>query len=104
MTKYQEMWCRADAPSNKGVYSTSFVGQETLSLPKPDVNLSGQRQTATLTHTRTHRMHEIRVIVVHRYNVHLRCIKVFSSPSYPSGMYLIENMMFPRLLMESGLR
>lgn len=44
---------QTDKPSDKGVYGAPFVGQETLSLPKPDVQLSCQRQSATLTHTHT---------------------------------------------------
>lgn len=32
--------CRAEAPFHKRVHWASFVGQETVSLPKPDVELS----------------------------------------------------------------
>lgn len=66
MTEYQEVCCRADTPFDKRIYRASFVGKETLSLPKPDVKFSCQRQTTTLTHTHahTHTMNETHVIEV----------------------------------------
>lgn len=92
-------------PFNEGVYSASFVGQETLSLPKPDVNLSGRRQTPTWTkHTHAQRQQ----IQIHSGPMRLVQLGYWSrtccSPSDPSGTNLMENRTLPRQLMESGHR
>ena len=49
--KYHVICCGADTPADKRVYWAPFAGQETLSLPKPDVKLSCQRQTTTFAQT-----------------------------------------------------
>lgn len=102
MTKYQVICCSADTPSDKRVYWAPFVGQETLSLPKPDVKLSCQRQTTTFTQTQED-VWDTQTLCdwVGTQLASVMC--VHCSPSYPSGMNLIESTIIPRLLMESGL-
>ena len=110
LTKHQQLWCRADTPSHEWVYSTSFVCQEALSLPDPDVKFSCQGQTITLTHARAHththththtqKTYQTDLIAILRWDI--LCIRdVSCSPSDWSGTNLIESMTVPRLLMES---
>lgn len=103
------MYYLLDTPSNKWVYGTSFIGEETLSFSEPDVKLSSEWQTTALTHTHTHRHREYVSLDDHHTNTDLNVpshvtTHMSCSPSDPLGMNLTESMMVPRLLIESGFK